>query len=361
MDVEKLGDGVTPNGEVSDALSPPPQPTPAFENTVCTIRDVWAAHEANPCFFRRLEIAHDGGLSSVDGLFQRSRFAQAAMTVAGVCVNVWFLIQPNLMTLTTMSEWIVPKSAANSPTIINRVGCSSCEHELHPAVLVAMLELLLVTVLLLLSLAYVFRSVWFASTDQTSRWDAVSTLLLELVPELGSMSAMRLLNYITPSIFVPALTVQIKGVVKRKGRLFGVPLFLFCVKRITAGVIGFDTFLVKFHAVSVQVDEGTIWEYLLRSLAFLNQVLGVVQVARYARWRLLVYIFGGKDCYIDRNEAIRQRVWHSMLAQKVWTAAKTRRFSFAWFCAVMLSYSDFDFQVLTLNELAKRRPKELES
>jgi len=120
---------------------------------------------------------------------------------------------------------------------------------------------------------------------------------------------------------------------------------------LTFAVIGVECFAIKFCSTTsfIQLSDNNI-KAVFGALAFLNQMLGIVQVCEVLQDRLFVFIFGGEDSFLNDREVTVQRVWLAMLARRIWEEAGRRRNRIFWFLAVMLSYSDTDFQTLTLHE-----------
>ena len=80
------------------------------------------------------------------------------------------------------------------------------------------------------------------------RWHAVAKLFLEQIPLLMVFSGMKLLSAVTPQVLIPALTEKVQFAL-RQPSCKGVPsLAVFLVSRVVYFIIGFDVFLVKFHA-----------------------------------------------------------------------------------------------------------------
>eukprot|EP00415_Alexandrium_ostenfeldii_P004821 UN4821 len=63
------------------------------------------------------------------------------------------------------------------------------------------------------------------------------------------------------------------------------------------------------------------------------------------RQRLFTFIFGGEDSILQPHEKTLKAVWEAMLARAICT-----QHSFCRALAIMLSFSDVDFQKLVLNE-----------
>merc|ERR1719379_3394617 len=102
--------------------------------------------------------------------------------------------------------------------------------------------------------------------------------------------------------------------------MFHLSLFIFI--RLIAAVVGLDAFTVKFRQASSRAgNDAEVYNSLAASLAFLNQMLGVVPVSRYVRRRLFVFIFGGEDGLMAPHEEASRKTWHAMLSLRIWEAA----------------------------------------
>jgi len=118
-------------------------------------------------------------------------------------------------------------------------------------------------------------------------------------------------------------------------------------------IAGFDTFLLKLRIVAVKANSA---DGILPCIQFLVQVLGVVQLGPFVKKRLFMFIFGGEDGIMQDEEMDLMDTWNSLLARRMY-----RDLSFSQFLAVMLSFSDVDFQGLVLNENAEEKAKQLGS
>merc|ERR1712079_685071 len=177
------------------------------------------------------------------------------------------------------------------------------------------------------------------------------------LPDLMSMSSLRLLNYVTPSIFIPALTQELKRGREQPWLTWVLYMSRFLLLRAIWGIVGFQAFMIKFVSAARCLDGPSLEAYIC-SLAFLNQMLGIVQINPLLQRRLFRYLFGGEDSFRSVKELRVQYVWCAMLARKIWQVSETRTMARLWFLAVMIAYSDMDFQRLTLNEKHLRKGEE---
>lgn len=312
----------------------------------------WDANAAHPDFFEKLGIAHDGGLSEVRSLFVMTRFLWAGINIGCLMLNV-SILGISIMVALKDRPWVRDKDRHFS--FVNGVAFVWMDKEVKLSVYIAFIEIVGLAVLVGKCVQCMFQAFLWMTRSPALGWHAVSDLFFQLIPSLASFSSLRLLSTVNPAIFISRLNIEIAGVIARHGEFLAFPVWLFLFSRAVYGVLGLDAFLSKFHEAARNSEENPYSATALVGLAgFLNQMLGVVQVNRYVRWRLMVYIFGGQDGYIDPKEEVRLLAWHAMLANQIWILSKEKVFSRLWFCAVMLSYSDHDFQRLTLNENNKQ-------
>mmetsp|Transcript_7356 Transcript_7356/g.18420 ORF Transcript_7356/g.18420 Transcript_7356/m.18420 type:complete len:361 (-) Transcript_7356:37-1119(-) len=311
---------------------------------------VWNEFEARPIFFKNLHLASDGGYSDVRGLFDSSRFLWAAFSVGCLLLNLTFIIFPNIDVLTSLpfSEWTDTAEEEKFLVVNSIVGLfMEDDRRVRSEVGLAILEL----GLLLFYLGRTARSCYRATrSGREWRWNGIAALVWDDLPELSSFSAMRSLHYVTPKVLVPESLAIAKRTVHRHGSKYGLPLLTFLALRVIYAFIGFEAFVIKFQtAATSSLTATSFLDAFLSSAAFLNQVLGVVDVNKFAHRRLFVFVFAGEDSFLSDRELTISRTWRAMLAEKCWKASAEYRFRLLWFLAVVLSYTDDDFQKLTLS------------
>lgn len=107
---------------------------------------------------------------------------------------------------------------------------------------------------------------------------------------------------------------------------------------------------MKFRMTAQYIDESVVNniglpQALFSILLFVNQVLGVVQVRWMIQLRLFCFIFGGEDSILSDEADAKRRTWLALLAKEICSV-----FPMGKFFAIMLSFSDQDFQLLVLDE-----------
>merc|ERR1719343_1814394 len=81
------------------------------------------------------------------------------------------------------------------------------------------------------------------------------------------------------------------------------------------------------------------------TIILLNQILGVVQIGKTIRNRLYRFVFAGEDGMMTDRETIRQDVWEAMIAKRIF-----EKYPYPKAFALMLSWCDDDFQMMSLND-----------
>jgi len=344
------------------------------DNDRKTLQEVWAQYqnETNPVFFCRekIVIAEDGGLAEVPSLFHWSRFLGAGIMVACVVMNLYVLLVPNIAVLARDDvEWFFEGGDDPSYSQLGVTGLTCYFHPegklMEPGVELAFLELAMLA-LLIAQAAYMAATVVVWKFHPSHAWYSIARFFWDFVPEVSTLSAMKMLYFVAPSIVAPDLT--------RIGRLsfdkefrdmkfkdYGwllLNLLIFAVTRGVAGVVGFETFMVKFLKIARAMEKESTFAALLLALSFINQLLGIVQVRKISRDRLFLYLFGGEDCFVNAYEEKVAHTWMARLARRMWEVAHEKdRYTFPklWFLAIALAYGDNDFQKLTLNGSMDRR------
>jgi len=290
-------------------------------------------------FFHTLTIAKDGGLEEIgvkQSLWYMTRIISAIMLGVFVLYNVYYILYVDIsllsQQLTTEEQFLLSK------TIINAFGCKITVH--NAAAWVAVLEIVFLGALFLLTLYQVYL---IKMTKGFIKWGACAYLCWECIPHLSNFSAMKLLAWICPSKMMTDLFDIL--FYRESGKTFNLILFFVC--RPVLVVIGVDCFLVKFRLTAVFVDQHDFsFHCFLGAFCFLNQIIGALNLARELRFRLYRFVFGGEDGVITDEERNIQHVWEAMVSERIFASYPTWKA-----CALMLTWSDDDFQLLTLNQV----------
>lgn len=346
-------------------------------------------NDPDPNFFQNLTIAPDGGFSEVHELYFPARWVSAVILVVFVLYNVMALIEldvkiiteknvTNLLidfqggttgdTMATLNEdsQRVLNSFFVTETIykwvVETVSGPGEHASIAPPVLLAWAELLILSYYL----ASCFLCFGFIAFGRGfARWFRVQSLCLQWLPSLSTYSAMKLLNAIVPVVMMAKMAEHVSNINearKRPGLRHSLcawaGLVCWICSTVVSTLVGFDMFLFKLRVVALRVtatradDEGRI----LPAVQFLVQLLGVVQLYPFVQRRLFEFIFGGHDSILQHSERKLMETWLALLARHMYKELPRRHF-----LAVMLSFSDQDFQCLVLNEKApaKRAAREL--
>eukprot|EP00747_Dinoflagellata_sp_TGD_P028209 gnl/TRDRNA2_/TRDRNA2_133105_c0_seq1.p1 gnl/TRDRNA2_/TRDRNA2_133105_c0~~gnl/TRDRNA2_/TRDRNA2_133105_c0_seq1.p1 ORF type:complete len:466 (-),score=80.47 gnl/TRDRNA2_/TRDRNA2_133105_c0_seq1:221-1495(-) len=172
-------------------------------------------------------------------------------------------------------------------------------------------------------------------------------IFLDLIPKLTVYSGMRLLHYLQPWVLGKDISLYLQ----REDKCRAIAVFL--LTRITCLIIGFDLFLSKYREASKNVlAENLTTQNALIAFMFMRQMLGVVQVPVLVRERLFMFMFAGRNCVMESAEEAQMNVWNAMIAKEVWYKSHNGPGIFLcpiWhYIAVMLSFSDEDFQFLII-------------
>merc|ERR1711879_813467 len=116
-------------------------------------------------------------------------------------------------------------------------------------------------------------------------------------------------------------------------------------------------FLVKFREganqfiLSTPESDKTKFQfaYFIGAALLLNQILGVVQLAWMIRERLFRFVFAGEDGIMSSGELVKRDTWNAQIAETLFTAYRNPIDKLT----MLLTFSDDDFQRLTLHERKK--------
>jgi len=319
------------------------------ENMVVDLEQMWKDYEEDPNFFQAIEIAKDGGFSEVGELVGFMRYIFAGMTVSFVLLNIYSIVTVNLGLIFSDEDkeiYLVTKEYILKPLgLKEKVG--------RDLAIIGALEIGLIIYYVLRLLWWGFRIGCPAGGLEMRRWQAVQEFFWNALPEASTMSAVKTLNYVTPAVFLPQLTVTFTTSADDSVVAFLCNIIYFLVTRLVFAFVGFDAFLFKLQTVSLSIkdtlndgtslDFGEVLSLSLLALAFLQQILGIVQLGWFVRMRIFSFIFAGEDGQLSAQEEALKETWESMLAQRIWRDLPPKQA-----LAAYLSYSDYDFQKLAL-------------
>eukprot|EP00927_Polykrikos_kofoidii_P033866 TRINITY_DN2870_c0_g1_i1.p1 TRINITY_DN2870_c0_g1~~TRINITY_DN2870_c0_g1_i1.p1 ORF type:complete len:364 (+),score=63.12 TRINITY_DN2870_c0_g1_i1:72-1094(+) len=305
-------------------------------------RKAWDTMHADEehVFFQTLEIARDGGLEEIGvkgELWYMTRIISAIILLLFVVYNVYYLLLVDVKILlahglTTEQQFLLSK------TIIEAVGLSITVH--NAAAWVASLEIVLLGVLFLVS---GYQGYLMTMKIGLKKWSACAALCWEYIPHLSNFSAMKILQFISPS----KMSTDLFDILfyRESGKMFHLLMFIIC--RPVLAVIGIDCFLVKFRLTAGFVLQHDFnLTCFFGAFSFLNQIIGALNLSREMRFRLYRFVFGGEDGVITDEERNIQHVWEAMVSEKIFASYPKWKA-----CALMLTWNDDDFQLLTLNQV----------
>lgn len=334
-------------------------------------------------FFQDLLIARDGGFSEVGLLWNPRRWFSMSCKLLFMFTNIFVILRADLMILSrpvpepplggldhihlnsTAHEFDwhpdsagFPPGHTETPYLITGsilpfllgifgVNLTTETMHAHGSRIICVIELLLMAALVGHGLSLLWKAWSDTSDEEWMKWRSVSVFFWKTVPQVSTFSAMRLLHFVTPSVIIADV---IKFWQYSRTRWRGRPGLVICkwlqflVTRLLCLVIGFDAYLLKLQIAQASfVDRDG--RKLMDLCVFLFQVMGIVQLDLFMRKRLFIFIFGGEDGIMNHREKARKDVWNAMLARAIW-----REHTCGHFFAIMLTFSDFDFQRLVLNE-----------
>lgn len=330
----------------------------ALGPTVGEVRGAWQQFSDSPLFFNDFHIAPDGGLARITLLFTPLRYVWAAFVLVLIGVNFWSLSRIDIPAV-RLKTWF---DHEGSMFLFTDFFLDLCvywrPYRLNPQLTVAFLDAALV-------LALTVRLVWCCvhinpwcpcrkTRDPEDfairRWHFVAEVFLHLLPRFASVSAMAFLYFVLPSILGPDLLQHVERLKDPNSRHSAWPFAKFVLLRLLCLMVGFDAFMLKFRNASLRQADPNYggMDSVVDAFAFLNQVLGVVQVRWFAQRRLHIFMFGGEDGYISEQKQLQKQTWHAMLVSRLWQHLPWYRF-----LAVMLCFDDYDFQKLILEKNAE--------
>jgi len=300
-------------------------------------------------FFGDLALSPTGGLSEVPGLFDRGKVG-LVMFVGLLLMNIFNVIKADMACIN------FEQMVAREDWLIHEVWLDKMMPGAYftPDRMFAYFELIALAIYSLHAVYYVIKILCTDDDHSYRKWTACADLCLRLLPSMQTFSSMRMLQYISPAIFAPALKDCIeknKTLPKEKWfrKMTAVPVIV--ISHLLFFIFGFEAFLVKFRQVDkFLTDTEHQGMAVLQLAAFMNQMMGIVMLPIYTKNRLFKFIFGGVDNFLNTDEQYRQDVWKATFMQRVWVASGRKVIPF---CSVALTFTDEDFQKLVLDTKQK--------
>lgn len=331
------------------------------------------SRESEPDVFSHdgLRIANDGGMKDVPNL--KVKYGRAVVVIGVGLMNCILILATDLAALNhigpsmdyghqdfLLTKWLWTHllNVTEQRFVSYMLG-----YDMNKIVpLIELMFVFLLVLFLVLCLAGIVLSpMIFPKGGELQKWSCASTLFWFCVPQLMSCSALRLLHYVNPNVIMSdgyvvmlqALqTVALVDDNMEARRLYRhyahsiSSVLFFVLTRTLAGIIGFDVFLVKFRLASSAVDSGKTDVYSqLAAIAFVWQVMGIIQLKWFVEKRLFIFMFAGKDGSMDIDEEALVDVWKAMLLKKVYSSL-----GFVKGTIVMLGFDTYDLQFLALDD-----------
>merc|ERR1712062_768051 len=183
--------------------------------------------------------------------------------------------------------------------------------------------------------------------DGFIRWSSCKVIFMDILPTLSCYSAMKLLYPLVPTVasirVFELISDYQEAAAENRSK---VPVAMDSAKWLMMLVfgffVGFDTFLLKLRILS---SSSTGFHSVLHCFAFLVQTIGIVELGPFTRKRLFLFIFGGEDGVMQDEEKELMDTWNAKLVRQMYRDLPGHRFY-----AVIMSFSDEDFQRLVFNE-----------
>lgn len=311
-----------------------------------TYEELWERYAANTNFFGQVELAKDGGLSEADELIGFGRYFSSVMVILFVVLNIYFLISNSL-------RFLLPGESSQEDILLFTTRYIFPNTDVKGVQIIASVELLLVLYVLVRFSIQTWNIL--RPSNEMVQWYAVQELFWNVIPQASTISTLKFLNFVTPAVVLPDflnLLGNLSGnTLVKLGRVFA-----FLGLRMLLALAGFDAVLFKMQTVRETAliyqsteDWSEATTLLLTLFAFLNQLLGIVQLGWFVRKRIFAFIFAGEDGFMTEQEDALKETWESMLARRIWK-------DLPWYqaLAAYLSYSDIDFQKLALETVEKK-------
>lgn len=313
---------------------------------------LWTFFMRHPSyFFSAVELDPEAGFDELGDLKSKFRYVSAALSVFFFFLNFHFIITVNVKIIwhhlyKGEGALIERPFLMTRPLMRNWFGI-----DVDAPAGIALLELS-IGVGIYIYLGCLVLGVLKPKTE-TRKWMSVSNIFFWTVPLATKISAVKLLNWVTPQVITTdavAIVQKIKfdGYRKNAGSLEW-----FWLSRIVCLFVGLDAFLFKFQMVAFLIhdrklaEEGTDPSLILTALVFLNQMLGVVNVGMFTWQRLFVFVFGGEKGFLAAMGESKKRIWESMFVRELW---KHQHLKWHEVLAIYLSFNDNDLQKLALDD-----------
>lgn len=303
-------------------------------------------------FFSGVEIDQEAGFGEVTDMTEPWRPFAAVFYCLWLLFN-WFSIL-RVAFFTIMISLSAPEGYTETAfTISGYLYLQATGNRIPSGLIISSLELM--TLVSMTFMVFYTLCQAICARSECIRWHKFAYLAMMLFPISISLSAVKLLNFATPTILVPAMLQTINQSFEHNATFTAITRIVsFIVRRMAYLFIGFDTFLFRFQVLAffmqtyVEDPEASLVTaegLVMMTLVFLNNMLGILQLGIFVRDRLFLFIFGGEDGSMSAVEAAKKWTWEAMIMKYSWDHMPTRFHALAFF----LTFSDVDFQRLALD------------
>lgn len=326
-------------------------------------------------------LAKDSGFSDVRKMMYPYKYFAALLALVSLFSNMYTIVSEDWAILLERSSDADESFLLTSSVAKAAFGFQDADklHKLVPALELACLVFCLLRLLRLLVTAAFYPLCCRGGTPEEEekanfvRWDSLASAFWSHLPWAATFSAMKMLYYVTPIVLSTQaynlgifITEKLKEPGAREGadgnetlrtgteRCFdkGIAfsqIVWFLSSRIVCLIVGIDAFLVKFRMTEKYADaDSASAQTVLYCVVFLFQVLSIVNINRFVRDRLFLFLFAGEDGILNLQESARKDVWCALLARQMW-----KEYGCLNFFVLLLSFDDYDYQFLVLDPSKK--------
>lgn len=306
-------------------------------------------------FFRDVILSPHGGLNEVPDLFCASRYVSTVVFFGFLALNLKAIFYDNWLMINHLQS--------RKPFSLSLLVLGFADSDLHPGKIVILFEFCCALCLLAL-IAYKFYvaacpakrgSAELTYEENYRRWRAVASIFMHLLPHLQLFSAMSVLHRLAPSVFLPDLSNLLHFAKERDYKHKALVVVWFVLLRLAALLFGFDAFICKLsNATELLPKLGDCPIASLELIGFLIQILGVLPVDLLIKKRLVRFIFGGVNGFMEPHEVEVMRAWEAAFHERAWQHYGDFPLRFL---AVVTTFTDLDFQTLVLDEVEEKKEK----
>lgn len=307
-------------------------------------------------FFGDLRLSESGGISKINKPVQLPQYFGGLLSVCLLLLNVYTVLSGDLKILRQTKahteksqllrheiflDWLIPGMWSSPESLIAVFELAG----------LAYYAVEMVWGLMIIAFPHMIYSKQAPVEQNYQRWSSAAKLFRIHLRGLQAFSAMRVLQYVTPGVAVGDCLQLIESLKRKQAQNHNkqpaksmLAMLGFFALRIIYLFFGFEAFLVKFREAAWYLPlAATSLKQLVPILAFLNQMLGVVQLNIFTEDRLFRFVFGGVDNYIDDSELRRMNVWQAALQKVAWNTHDPLSY-----LVLSVTFNDSDFQSMVL-------------